>query len=122
MRDGLDPDSMWPATEGGGGSTWSGRIAAFRGVDEVAFSQSTDGGETWSEPVRVDRTPHSTNPLRQQAFVPSIAVTGDGSLVVTYYVLRLDRNGPFEATDHWALICRAGRDCSRRWSWARSSA
>ena len=89
----------------------------FRGVDEVAFSQSTDEGETWSEPVRVDRTPHSTNPLRQQAFVPSIAVTGDGSLVVTYYDFRLDRNGPFEATDHWALICRAGRDCSRRSSW-----
>ena len=27
------------------------------------------------------------------------------------------RDRPFEATDHWALICRTGRDCSRRTSW-----
>lgn len=89
----------------------------FRGVDEVAFSQSLDEGRSWSAPIRIDRTPEAANLLREQAFVPSIAVTGDGSLVVTHYDFRFDRDGPFEATDHWALICRAGRDCSRRSSW-----
>ena len=63
----------------------------FRGVEEVAFAQSGDNGLTWSTPIRVNRTPaNAENPLRQQAFVPSIEVGAGGELVVTYYDFRND--------------------------------
>lgn len=86
----------------------------FRGVDEVAFSQSTDNGNSWSRPVRINKTPANSNKLRQQAFVPSIAVGPDGVLVVTYYDFRNDNNSA-ELTDHWALFCRT--NCDRASSW-----
>lgn len=88
----------------------------FRGVDEVAFSQSDDGGATWSTPIRVNQTPASSNPLRQQAFVPSVEVAADGTVVVTYYDFRRDGRGPGETTDHWAVYCE--ENCNRRTSWA----
>ncbi|HEX6010612.1 MAG TPA: sialidase family protein, partial [Geminicoccaceae bacterium] len=86
----------------------------FRGVDEVAFSRSLDNGQSWSTPVRINRTPASGNLLRQQAFVPSIEVAANGKLVVTYYDFRNDR-GEGELTDHWAVFCSADR--TRRASW-----
>lgn len=52
--------------------------------DEVAYSRSTDGGLTWSAPVRVNPA------LGTQAFVPSVAVRADGTIGVTYYDLRDD--------------------------------
>jgi uncharacterized membrane protein YagU involved in acid resistance len=45
--------------------------ARFRGNDEVAFTMSTDGGRTWSPPIRVNQTPPNANPLNQQAFIAS---------------------------------------------------
>jgi hypothetical protein len=88
----------------------------FRGVDEVAFSQSSDNGVTWSTPIRVNQTPaNAANPLRQQAFVPSVEVGAGGELVVTYYDFRNDRGEGGELTDHWAVSCSA--DCTRRASW-----
>lgn len=87
----------------------------FRGVDEVAFSQSNDGGRTWSTPIRVNQTPaNRANPLRQQAFIPSVEVAANGTLVVTYYDFRRD-GGRGEKTDHWAVFCEA--NCTRRASW-----
>jgi hypothetical protein len=63
-------------------------------IDGIAFSQSTDGGATWSTPIMVNQTPtNTTNPCRQQAFVPAVAATGDGAaVVVTYYDFRNDTN------------------------------
>jgi hypothetical protein len=85
----------------------------FRGIDEVAFSMSTDDGDTWSEPVRVNRTPTSGlgNPLRGQVYVPSIEVGPGGVLVATYYDFRNDRGvgSGDELTDHWAVFCDPGR-------------
>ena len=31
--------------------------ARFTGFDQIAYSQSTDDGFTWSEPVRINQTP-----------------------------------------------------------------
>jgi hypothetical protein len=89
----------------------------FRGVEEIAFSMSTNGGRTWSEPIRVNKTPTSTNRLRQQAFVPSIEVGPDGHLVVTYYDFRKDRSQG-ELTDYWAVFCEPRREnCRKAYSW-----
>lgn len=86
----------------------------FRGVDEVAFAQSTDGGTTWSTPVRINKTPSSSNRLRRQAFLPSVVVGSGGALVVTYYDFRKDKSSG-ELADHWAIVCRA--NCTRASGW-----
>ena len=86
-----------------------------RGIDQVAFSQSSDNGATWSRPIRIDRTPPNANILRQQAFVPSIEVGPDGELVVTYYNFQNDTAETPEATDYWSVFCSS--DCTRRASW-----
>jgi len=50
--------------------------------DEIALSTSTDGGVTWSAPVRVN------TPTGKPAFTPSVAVNATGTVGVTYYDLR----------------------------------
>jgi hypothetical protein len=52
--------------------------------DQVAFSRSTDGGRTWSTPVRIS-TDNET-----QAFTPAVRVDDDGNIGVTYYDFRND--------------------------------
>jgi hypothetical protein len=89
-------------------------------VDMVAFSQSLDGGLTWSTPIRINQTPANANGCREQAFIPAIAAAKDGRhLVVTYYDFRKDRNKPAgnEATDYFAIVCDAWSDCSKPASW-----
>jgi hypothetical protein len=82
------------------------RFSGFR-FDEVAFSMSVDGGLTWSAPTKANRTPgNALNPLRQQAFLPSVAVTGNGTVVVTYYDFRND-GSVGELADHFAVHCHA---------------
>jgi hypothetical protein len=89
-------------------------------VDGIAFSQSLDGGRTWSTPIQVNQTPTNANPCRQQAFMPTIAVANDGRhLAVTYYDFRNDTNTPAgnEGTDYFAVECDVGSDCSKAKSW-----
>ncbi len=50
--------------------------------DEVALSTSTDGGNTWSAPIRVN------TPTGRAAFNPSVRVNSAGTVAVTYYDLR----------------------------------
>ncbi len=90
------------------------RFSGFR-FDEVAFSMSTDGGLTWSTPIKVNQTPvNTTKQLRQQAFLPSVAVTADGTIVVTYYDFRNDGSSG-ELADSFAVHCHAA--CGSRSSW-----
>jgi hypothetical protein len=94
--------------------------ARFAGIDQVAFSMSTDGGETWSDPVRIDMTPPSANPLRNQAFVPSVEVGRDHEIVVTYYDFRNDTDAAGkELTDYFAVFCTPSftTNCAKRESW-----
>ena len=90
----------------------------FSGVDEVAFAMSTDGGNRWSAPVKISKTPRNRNELREQVFVPSVEVAANGKLVVTYYDFRFDRDDGREATDYWAVFCDPGREnCRQSASW-----
>lgn len=79
-------------------------------IDQIAFAVSKDGGNTWSTPVRVNKTPATPgNPLRRQAFIPSVEVTRSGAVAVTYYDFRNDEDGPRELTDHFMVTCE--EDC-----------
>jgi hypothetical protein len=90
--------------------------ARWTGFDQVAFSQSLDGGLTWSDPVRVDGTPpNGDKPLRQQALLPSIEVNDDGVLTVTFYDFRND-DETGEMADFWAVTCAAECDNPENWS------
>jgi hypothetical protein len=56
--------------------------------DSIAFSQSTDGGLTWSAPIQINQTPTGIPSGDQQAFTPAIRVGTDGTIGVTYYDFR----------------------------------
>mgnify|MGYP001063680991 CR=1 FL=1 len=75
------------------------RVEALSGGarDEIAHSRSTDGGLTWSAPIRVNPA------LGTQAFTPSVAVRADGTIGVTYYDLRNNTTAPTILADYWLV-------------------
>jgi hypothetical protein len=87
--------------------------------DQIAFIQSTDGGATWSTPIKVNQTPATEPRDDQQAFTPSVHVADDGTISVTYYDFR--NNTPNTAsldTDHWAVHCHpASENCANPANW-----
>ncbi len=88
----------------------------FTGFDQIAFMQSKDDGETWSNPIRINATPPDpARPFTQQAFLPSVAVGGDGTVVVSYYDFRNDVLGPQELADHWMIFCDRRCDDPSNW-------
>jgi len=90
-------------------------------IDGIVFSESDDGGATWSAPVMINKTPaNAANPCRQQAFIPAVVAAGDGkTIVVTYYDFRNDTNTPagFEGTDYFALFCATSSPCTNPANW-----
>jgi hypothetical protein len=79
----------------------------------IAFSQSLDGGQTWSKPIQINQAPET------QAFTPSVAVASDGTIGVTYYDFRNNTPAPGLPTDYWFVHCHpATQDCTNAGSWA----
>ena len=74
-------------------------------ADAVAFSQSLDGGLTWSAPVKVNKTPTGIPIGNQQAFTTSVDVSADGTVAVTYYDLRNNTAAPPLLTDYFVVHC-----------------
>src|SRR5437773_3900695 len=87
----------------------------FSGVDEIALSTSSDGGNSWSAPIKVNQTPRNTNPADEQAFVPNIRVASDGSVALTYYDFRNNDAGPGVPTDAWIVRCAANCGSAANW-------
>ncbi len=87
--------------------------------DNIAFTQSTDGGRTWSAPIKVNKTPTGEPNYDQQAFTPSVDVDGDGTVTVTYYDLRNNTPSPAALeTDYFAVSCEsASESCTNPASW-----
>ncbi|KWR87533.1 sialidase family protein [Cupriavidus sp. IDO] len=89
-------------------------------IDGIVFSESDDGGLTWSAPVMINKTPtNATNPCRQQAFIPAVVASGDGkTIVVTYYDFRNDgKTSGIEGTDYFVLFCPTSSDCTKPANW-----
>jgi hypothetical protein len=86
----------------------------------IALSRSTDGGKTWSTPMKVNATP-TTIPLgNQQAFTPMVSVRNDGTVAVSYYDFRNNTAdaGATTPTDAWIVHCHAAtEDCTSAASW-----
>src|SRR5262249_29107399 len=94
--------------------------ARFSGFvhDDIAFSMSTDGGLTWSAPIKVNQTPTNLLAGNQQAFTPSVAVAADGTVAVTYYDFRNNTADPGLPTDSW--LAHASSNFTDPSSWAAS--
>ncbi len=89
--------------------------------DGIVFSQSTDGGFTWSTPIEIDKTPNSGPNGNRQAFLPSVHVLPGGIVGVTYYDFRNNGTGdtspadPLE-TDVFAVHCHSSCTNAGNWS------
>jgi hypothetical protein len=88
------------------------------GVGAIFFSQSTDGGFTWSLPAKINQTPTSIPVGNQVAFTPTVKVAANGTVAVTYYDIRSNTPAPGLPTDYWAVRCSAG--CTSGASWSES--
>ena len=83
---------------------------------------SRDGGLTWSDPGP-DQSDAAGQGRGQAALAgvhPAVEVASDGTVVVSYYDFRndTDADNGVEATDTWAIFCRAGvSDCTKVGSW-----
>src|SRR5262249_11284776 len=68
-----DPTNPSFAVDRGNGNLYAvwedGRFSNFQ-YNDIAFSGSTDGGFTWSAPIRVNQTPLNVAPANRQAFLP----------------------------------------------------
>jgi hypothetical protein len=77
-------------------------------ADAILFSESTDGGFSWSRPVKVNQTPTDIPIGNQQAFTPSVDVSADGTIAVTYYDFRNNDAGADLKTDYFVVHCHPG--------------
>jgi hypothetical protein len=82
--------------------------------DGIALSRSGDGGRTWSRPVQVNTKP------KAQAFTPTVNVTEDGTVGISYYDTRNDTPDPNTLlTSTWLLV---SQDRGRTFSESRVAA
>ncbi len=79
--------------------------------DDIAFSQSTDGGLTWTAPVKVNQTTNNA-----AAFTASVHVAADGTVGVTHYDFRNNTPAAGLPTDTWFLHCHASCTNPANWS------
>ena len=97
-------------------AVWQDSRFSPSGASKIAFSMSTDGGATWSTPIRVDASVGGS-----PAFIPQIATRPDGTVAVQYYDLENATAAQPDLTDQFIVTCssataraaRAGRGETR---------
>ena len=95
-------------------AVWQDARFSPTGASKIAFSQSTDGGLTWSPVIRIDQSPGNT-----QAFLPQIHVASDGTVGLLYYDLENATAAQPGLTDAFIAHCHsATSDCTNPASWA----
>lgn len=104
--EGFTPEVAVDPNNGNLYATW--QDIRFNGVDQIAFSMSTDGGDTWSDPIKVSQTPPSADVANEQAWVPAVDVADNGTVAVTYYDFRFNTPDSGVPTDHWMVHCHPG--------------
>jgi hypothetical protein len=94
-------------------AVWQDARFSPTGASKIAFSQSTDGGLTWSPVIRIDQSPGNT-----PAFVPQIHVASDGTVGLLYYDLQNATAAQPGLTDAFLAHCHsATSDCTNPASW-----
>jgi len=96
-------------------AVWGGTTSApdsNRADNDIVMVTSSDGGRTWSAPVRVDRSPAGID-----ALLPAVAVASDGTVAVSYYDFRANTTAPGASTDVWLTHCHPGGGCNKPSEW-----
>jgi hypothetical protein len=101
----VDPNSGSPGVMYAAWQTHRSATVLGNPVDDtILISRSTDGGHTWSTPVKVNHTSAGA-----QAFTASVHVAANGDVAVTYYDFRNDVSGDAAlSTDYWLVRHHAG--------------
>ena len=102
------PDFAVDRSDGNLYAVWQEQdsVSSF-GDDTIMLSRSTDGGRSWSDPVKVNDTPGGA--YNTQAFTASVDVRGNGDVAVTYYDMRDDVAGDSTLdTDYWVAHSHDG--------------
>ena len=95
---------------------WEDALPDQPTIGRIKFSQSTDGGLTWSTPPTViSKTTGAVD-----AFIPTLAVNSNHTVGVTYYDFRNNVAGGDATTDFWLTTCAAS--CVNAASWAETHA
>ena len=94
------------------------RFSGFQN-ESIAFSQSLDGGLTWSDPIKVNATPTNLPAGNQQAFTASVDVADDGTIAATYYDFRNNTAAADLKTDYFVVHCHptAPSACTNPANW-----
>jgi len=104
------PDVAVDPASGAVYAVWQDSRFSGGQFDSIAFSQSWDGGLTWSTPIKVNLTPGDLPAGDQQAFTASVHVAADGTIGVTYSTsattCRRPRSRP---TTSWSTAIRPPR-------------
>jgi hypothetical protein len=109
IRSGDLPDF---ATDGGKVyAVWGDALSTEPTIGRVFFSQSNDGGLTWSAPITIGHTPPDVD-----AFTPTIAVNTNHAIGVSFYDFRNNVPGGIASTDLWLTTCASS--CSNTASWS----
>ena len=70
-------------------AVWEDSVPAAPRIGRIKFSQSNDGGLTWSTPLVTSQTPAGID-----AFIPTIAVNAAHEIGVSYYDFRTNSRHP----------------------------
>ena len=92
----------------------------FGPPSSIALSRSTDGGLSWSTPIKVNATPTNIPLGNQQAFTPMVSVRADSTVAVSYYDFRNNTadGGATTPTDAFIVHCHAATEnCTSAASW-----
>ena len=96
VRDSADIAQIAVAPDGSLYVVWQDARFSGGAVDGIALSRSTDGGQHWTAPVRINRAGSVA------AFVPSVHVRGDGTVGVSYFDFRSNTTSTTSLlTDYW---------------------
>jgi len=100
------PDIAVDAASGRLYAVWQDASLNGGQADAIAFSQSLDGGLTWSAALKVNKTPTGIPVGDQQAFTGSVDVSANGTIAVTYYDFRNNTSATSTLpTDYFIVHC-----------------
>jgi hypothetical protein len=109
IRDGSAIGAIAAGSNGVLAVTWQDSRFTGGAYDGIAFSRSTDGGATWSPPLRINGDP------AVRALIPSVAIAADGTIGVAYYDFRSNTPDPATLlTDFWLATSSDGVSWSER--------
>jgi hypothetical protein len=113
------PDVAVDPTSGRLYAVWQDARFNANQADAIAFSQSLDGGFTWSNPIKINKTPTNIAIGNQQAFTPSVHVASNGAIGVTYYDFRKNTSATPLLTDYFIVHCHpaSATACTRAANW-----